>query len=145
MVEEVEGFGAELEAGALIDCEALKETEVKVQASGQRKSVAADVSESESRGGLEGIGVIKEGSTLTWILVGGEPSLRTACQIRMRGSRSDAIADAGVIAEVSQTVGHGEGEAALRDGNTGHLPATQNGVSQAGGPEKWQRVNIADR
>ena len=45
MVEEVEGFRAELEPSALVDGKTLKETKVEIQTSGQCKSVAADIAE----------------------------------------------------------------------------------------------------
>jgi len=57
VVEEVEGFRAELEPSPLVDGEALEEAEVEVQTSGQCKSVAADIAESESRRGLKAFGL----------------------------------------------------------------------------------------
>src|SRR5260370_33659372 len=74
VIEEVERFRAELEPNAFVDGETLKEAEVEVQTSGQCKSVAAAIAESESRGGLEGLRMVKRRSTLHRMLVRGEPS-----------------------------------------------------------------------
>ena len=145
VVEEVERFRAELEPSPLVDGETLKEAEVKVKTAGQCKGVAADIAKSESRRGFEGIRIVKERSTRTWILVRGEPSLGVARQVGVRSSSGNAIAHTGIIAEASQTVGHGKGKSALSHRDTGNLPASEDMVSQPAATEKRQSVDIADR
>src|ERR1700686_25457 len=144
VVEEVERFRAELEPSPLIYGETLKEAEVEVEASGQCESVAADIAETESGGGLEGIGIVKERSTHGWVLVRGEPGPGVACQVGVRASGGNAVAHAGIVAEEAQTVGYGKRLPAFSHGDPGNLPATQDIVGQTGATEERQGVDVAD-
>jgi len=66
----------------------LKTPKSKLTTSGQVQSVAADVAECESRGDSESRRIVRERSTLRWILIGGE----TERGLPARSGREPAVA-----------------------------------------------------
>src|ERR1700687_4461531 len=66
VVEHVEGFCAELEGQAFLNCKVLEQRHIEVRAAGIAEYVSADISESESARGRKGIWVVEHLSTQTW-------------------------------------------------------------------------------
>ena len=144
VVEEVERFPAEIEAGVFADGEALEEAEVEVNAARQVQGVAPDVAEGEAGGDGERSRVVDRAvRTLSGILVGRESAVRIANQIGTRAG-ANAVADTGVVAKVG-AIGHAEWRAGLSDGDAGDLPAAKQRVRQARALEERQAIDVADR
>src|SRR5271165_191597 len=111
VVKDVEIFPTEFKRVVFLECKALEQSEVKIDAAGKAKQVARRIAESQAGGQLEGCGVVAQyakgvrGSKLCELVSGDDVGV--ADDVEPRGG-SNGIGDSRVVG-VRRSVEHIEG------------------------------------